>query len=122
MVREREGRTRPAVSKSESAAVGFLTSRVAKGTAIVADEASSWNDLQARCAMSRIDNQAAYSDRASTRMGLKASSRGCAGQRSGIIITWPGRIWSATRTRLPGASTSGGRIMAGWFRGLWGWR
>jgi hypothetical protein len=63
IVREREGRTIPAVFKSESAALGFITSRVAKGTEIVVDEASSWNDLQARYAMQRIDHQAAYSDR-----------------------------------------------------------
>jgi transposase-like protein len=63
VVREREGRTIPAVFKSESAALGFIASRVAKGTEIVADEAASWNDLQARYAMQRIDHQAAYSDR-----------------------------------------------------------
>jgi transposase-like protein len=63
VIREREGRTLPAVFKSESAALGFITSRVAKGTEIVADEAGGWNDLQARYAMQRIDHQAAYSDR-----------------------------------------------------------
>lgn len=63
VVREREGRTLPAVFKSESAALGFIASRVAKGTEIVADEAGSWNDLQGRFAMQRIDHQAAYSDR-----------------------------------------------------------
>jgi hypothetical protein len=62
VVREREGRTIPAVFKSESAALGFIASRVAKGTKIVADEAAGWNDLQARYAMQRIDHQAAYSD------------------------------------------------------------
>src|ERR1035441_8849801 len=63
VIREREGRTLPAVFKSESAALGFIASRVAKGTEIVADEAGGWNDLQARYAMQRIDHQAAYSDR-----------------------------------------------------------
>jgi hypothetical protein len=63
VVRERDGRTLPAVFKSEGAALGFITSRVAKGTEIVADEAASWNDLQTRYAMQRIDHQAAYSDR-----------------------------------------------------------
>jgi hypothetical protein len=61
IVREREGRTIPAVFKSESAALGFITSRVAKGTALVADEASSWNDLHNRYEMARIDHQQAYS-------------------------------------------------------------
>ncbi len=59
VVRERDGRTLPAVFKSEGAALGFIASRVAKGTEIVADEAGSWNDLQARFAMQRIDHQAA---------------------------------------------------------------
>jgi len=63
VVREREGRTVPAVFKTEAASLGFITSRVAKGTEIVADEAGGWNDLQARYPMSRIDHQAAYSDR-----------------------------------------------------------
>jgi transposase-like protein len=63
VVREREGRTLPAVFKSESAALGFIINRVALGTEIVADEAGSWNDLQGRFAMQRIDHQAAYSDR-----------------------------------------------------------
>ena len=63
MIREREGRTVPAVFKTEAASLGFITSRVAKGTEIVADEAGGWNDLQARYPMSRIDHQAACSDR-----------------------------------------------------------
>jgi transposase-like protein len=61
VMREREGRTLPAVFKSESAALGFIAGRVAKGTEIVADEAGGWNDLQARYAMQRIDHQEAYS-------------------------------------------------------------
>jgi transposase-like protein len=61
VVREREGRTLPAVFKSESAALGFIASRVARGTELVADEAASWNDLNSRFAMQRIDHQQAYS-------------------------------------------------------------
>ena len=61
IVRERDGRTIPEVFKSESAALGFITRRVAKGTEIIADEAASWNDLQARYAMQRIDHGASYS-------------------------------------------------------------
>jgi hypothetical protein len=61
VLREREGRTLPAVFKSESAALGFIASRVAKGTELMADEASSWNDLQSRFAMQRIDHQQLYS-------------------------------------------------------------
>lgn len=62
VIREREGSTLPAVFKSESAALGFIAARVAKGTTIMADEAPSWNDLQARYAMGRIDHQMLYSD------------------------------------------------------------
>src|SRR5579872_2234040 len=36
VVRERDGRTLPAVFKSESAALGFIASRVAKGTELIA--------------------------------------------------------------------------------------
>ena len=61
VVREREGRTLPAVFRSESEALAFIASRVARGTTLMADEATSWNDLQARYAMQRIDHQAAYS-------------------------------------------------------------
>jgi transposase-like protein len=63
IVREREGRTIPAVFKSEGAALSFITSRVAKGTEIIADEANSWNDLEARFPMLRINHQDAYSHR-----------------------------------------------------------
>ena len=63
VMRERGGRTLPAVFKTEGAALGFIASRVGKGTRLIADEAPSWNDLQARFAMDRIDHQALYSDR-----------------------------------------------------------
>ena len=61
VVREREGRTLPAVFKSESAALGFIVSRVAKGTDLVADEATAWNDLHSRYKVERINHQEAYS-------------------------------------------------------------
>jgi hypothetical protein len=61
VVRERDGRTLPAVFRSESAALGFITSRVAKGTKLMADEAGSWNDLHARFDMARIDHGQVYS-------------------------------------------------------------
>jgi hypothetical protein len=119
VVREREGRTLPAVFKSESAALGFITSRVAKGTEIVADEAGSWNDLQARFAMQRIDHQAAYSDRVSTAMGRRVFSAGCAGRRSGITTTSRATIWSGMPRKRLGARITGGWITGGRFRGLW---
>jgi hypothetical protein len=61
VVRERGGSTLPAVFKSESAALGWISNRVARGTRIMADEATSWNALQSRYAMERIDHQQLYS-------------------------------------------------------------
>jgi transposase-like protein len=61
VVRERDGRTLPAVFRSESAALGFIASRVQRGTELVADEGNAWNDLNTRFAMQRIDHQQAYS-------------------------------------------------------------
>ena len=61
IVREREGRTIPAVFKSESAALGFISSRVAKGTELMADDAKSWNALESRFAMQRVDHELMYS-------------------------------------------------------------
>jgi hypothetical protein len=61
IVRERGGSTLPAVFKSESSALGWITSHVAKGSKIVADEAPSWNDLHSRFEVARIDHQQAYS-------------------------------------------------------------
>ena len=62
VVRERGGRTLPAVFKTEGAAQSWIRSRVAKGTTIMADEAGSWNDLQVRSQVDRIDHGALYSD------------------------------------------------------------
>jgi hypothetical protein len=61
VIRERQGRTLTAVFKTEAASQAFIAARVAKGTEIQADEAASWNDLQARFAMKRIDHQSLYS-------------------------------------------------------------
>ncbi len=55
VMRERGGRTLPAMFKSESAALGFIVNRVAKESRIVADEARSWNDLHGRFTVDRID-------------------------------------------------------------------
>jgi transposase-like protein len=48
VVRERGGRTLPAVFKTEAQAVAWIKSRVHTDTAIMADEAASWNELHAR--------------------------------------------------------------------------
>jgi transposase-like protein len=61
VMRERGGSTLPAVFKSESAALGWIASRVARETRLIADEAPSWNDLHARYRVDRIDHGFAYS-------------------------------------------------------------
>jgi transposase-like protein len=61
VMRERGGRTLPAVFKSESAALGFIALRVAPETRIMADEATSWNDLHSRFGVERIDHGSLYS-------------------------------------------------------------
>ena len=61
VIREHGGETLPGVFASEGAAVGWIKSRVAKGTVLNADEASSWNDLHGRFEVKRINHQEAYS-------------------------------------------------------------
>lgn len=63
VMRERGGSTLPGVFKSESAALGWITSRVSSETRLMADEAASWNDLHGRFAMERIDHSQIYSTR-----------------------------------------------------------
>jgi transposase-like protein len=61
IIRERDGKSLPAVFRTEGQALGFIKSRVAKGTVINADEASSWDGLHAHFEMKRINHQEAYS-------------------------------------------------------------
>jgi transposase-like protein len=61
IVRERGGNGVPAVFKSEAQAISFISKRVAKGTTINVDEASSWDALHGRFEMKRINHQEAYS-------------------------------------------------------------
>lgn len=61
IIRERNGRSLPAVFRTEGQALGFIKSRVAKGTVVNADEASSWDGLHAHFEMKRINHQEAYS-------------------------------------------------------------
>ena len=63
VMRQRDGRTLPAVFKSESSALAFIAARALPGTSIMADEAGSWNDLHGRFPVSRIDHSKLYSDR-----------------------------------------------------------
>lgn len=76
VVRERNGNSLPAVFKSESQAINFIKSRVAKGTVINADEATSWDGLHGRFEMKRINHEEAYStDGACTNMAEGFFSR-----------------------------------------------
>ena len=61
VIRERGGNTLPAVFTSETAALSFIRSRIAKGTVVHADKSASWNDLHARYEMKRINHEEAYS-------------------------------------------------------------
>ncbi len=61
VVRERDGRTLPAVFKTEGGALGWIASRVAPSTRLMADEAAGWNELHSRFDVSRIDHSRMYS-------------------------------------------------------------
>ena len=61
IIRERDGKTLPAVFRTESEALGFIRNRVAPGTELMADESGAWNDLHGRYAVKRINHQEAYS-------------------------------------------------------------
>jgi ISXO2-like transposase domain len=61
IIRERNGRSLPAVFRTEGQALSFIRSRIAKGTIINADESSSWDALHAQYEMKRINHEEAYS-------------------------------------------------------------
>jgi transposase-like protein len=61
IVRERSGNSVPAVFKSEAQAMSFIRARVAKGTVVNADEATSWDGLHGHFEMKRINHEQAYS-------------------------------------------------------------
>src|SRR5580658_1861726 len=116
VVRERGGRTLPAVFRTEAAATSWIASRVRKETVLMADEAPSWNDLHARYEVSRIDHgHSTAPERASTRMVRKAFSAACAGPRLATIITSPGNIWFATPRKAPGGKIIGASTTVGRF-------
>lgn len=62
VMRERGGRTLPFVFKSEAASVPVISQRIAVGSVVHADEASSWDPLHARYEMKRINHSLSYSD------------------------------------------------------------
>jgi transposase-like protein len=62
VMRERGGRTITGVYRYEGQAVPTILDRVARGSTIMADEASSWDDLHAVYAAKRINHSIAFSD------------------------------------------------------------
>jgi transposase-like protein len=62
VMREREGRTATGVFKSEDASLPTIVERVAPGSTVYADEASTWDDLHARFEARRINHSVAFSD------------------------------------------------------------
>ena len=62
VMRERGGRTITVAGKSELEAVPAIMERVKPGTIIHADEATSWDGLQAHYEMRRINHSVCYSD------------------------------------------------------------
>lgn len=62
VMRERNGRTFPAVFRSEDQSIPTILDRVASGSTIHADEASSWDELHLTYAAKRINHSVAFSD------------------------------------------------------------
>jgi transposase-like protein len=62
VMRQRDGRTLPFVFRSEDKSVPTIRQRVATGTTVFADEASSWDELHARYEMKRINHSIAFED------------------------------------------------------------
>jgi hypothetical protein len=63
VVKERGGRTVPAVFKAEVDSLGFIIQRVNPASKLMTDEATSWNALYAGFDVSRIDHSKLYSDK-----------------------------------------------------------
>lgn len=61
IIRERGGNSLPAVFHTEAAATNFIRSHVKAGTVVNADEASSWDNLNTKFEMQRINHSKAYS-------------------------------------------------------------
>ena len=62
VMRERDGRTVPAVFKAEGDALDMIQARVEAGSTVYADEAQSWDALHGRFAMKRINHSVSFSD------------------------------------------------------------
>ena len=61
IIRERDGKSLPAVFRTEGQALSFIKARIAKGTIVNADKSANWNELHSRFEMKRINHEEAYS-------------------------------------------------------------
>jgi len=105
IIRERNGRSLPAVFRTEGQALSFIRSRIAKGTIINADEGSSWDALHAQYEM-KPTTRKPIRWTALARIGRKNFSAGCGGAKSATITTSP------VGARMAGAPQSAKRSVA----------
>ena len=61
IVRERDGNSVPAVFRTEGHAQSWIKARIAQGTTVNADEATSWDGLHGAFEVKRINHSEAYS-------------------------------------------------------------
>lgn len=60
VIRERDGRTKTRVFKSEDESLAFIKANLDKATSVHADEAAAWNDLHGQFEMFRVNHQECY--------------------------------------------------------------
>jgi hypothetical protein len=105
-MRERGGRTLAQVFGAEEDALSAIRQRIAKGTAVHADESPAWNKLHAGFVMQRLNHQIGYSIDGACTNGAESYfsrlRRGELGHHHHIA----GPISPATPRRPPGAKTS----------------
>ncbi|HXQ12155.1 MAG TPA: IS1595 family transposase [Caulobacteraceae bacterium] len=76
VMRERDGRTLPFVAKTEAAGVPVVANAIRAGSTVYADEASHWDQLEARFLTKRINHSVEYwTPEASTNMAESFFSR-----------------------------------------------
>ena len=123
IIRERNGRSLPAVFRTEGQALSFIRSRIAKGTIINADEGSSWDALHATYEMKRINHEEAYSlDGACTNWAEEFFSRMRRAETGPPSPYRRVHIYFATRKRHHGGKTIAACRMAIRFTWFLAWR
>jgi len=99
-MRERGGRTLAQVFPAEADAVAAIRQRVAKGTAVHADESTAWNPLHASFAMQRINHQDGFSIGGACTMAQNPISPACVARTR----TSPPHRRTVSRPLRPGSS------------------